>query len=810
MKHAIRVLSREKAFAVFAVLILAFGIGAVSTLFSVVDGVLLQPLAYTDPGRLYAIAESAPQIAKAYPKLPLNSAHFHYWLEQCRSCQQAALVQPASFTLTGQGEPERIEGAACTWQLFHVLGIRPQLGRTFLESDDRPSDNQYIVITDALWRRRLNADPNAVGKSLNLYGKPHVIVGVLPADFRFPSAAQLGSVILYPAHAEIFKPLGIDWPKQRPTEGFNYSGVVRLRPGATQAAAQAEMTAAVAEAGRLMKTELKALLTPLHEQVTGSSRDALLLLFGAVCAVLLIVCVNVGNLMLVRAGGRLREAAIRRALGAGTFQLLRPLLAESLLLAFAGGALGVVLANVGVRLLAVAAPIDIPRMDEVRVNAATLLFSFGASALCGILCGLWPALGLTRSEAADAFKGGARGGTETLAKLRAREWLVGFEVALSTVLVASAALLGVSFLEVLNVRRGFESGRVLTADLTLPDSRYHTDELKAGFDRQIIDRLESLPGVESAALISSLPLAAQSWGDMISREGDTRPMLERPLANFRFVSPHYFAAMGIALRSGRAIAESDRSHRVAVISHSAALRAFPGEDPVGKRIRNGDARKDWVDVIGVVDDVRSESLEKQPPLIVYVPYWEGKYWQGGVWGNLTYLIRTTREPEAMAGAFRRAVHELDAELPVANLRTMEQIVSGSVGRRRFQTLLAGGFGLAALLLACLGIYGVISYTVTRRTNELGIRMALGARAGEVALMVLRQGMAPVIGGLLTGVAVALWSAGLLAGMVYGIGARDPRTIGAVAALLLAVAAAACWIPARRASRIDPAGALRYE
>ena len=287
-------------------------------------------------------------------------------------------------------------------------------------------------------------------------------------------------------------------------------------------------------------------------------------------------------------------------------------------------------------------------------------------------------------------------------------------------------------------------------------------------------------------------------------------MIERPLAHFRFISPHYFSAMGIALREGRTIAETDRNRKVAVISESAARRVWPGEDPVGKRIHNGDDAKSWVEVVGVAADVRTESLEKQAPLLVYVPYWDGAYWQGNVWGNETYLIRTASEPAAMTGAFRRAVRELDAELPLANVRTMQEIVSDSVGRRRFQTLLAGVFASAALLLACLGIYGVISYGVARRTNELGIRMALGAQSSEVALMVLRQGMAPVIGGLLLGVAASIAAAQMLGSLIFGVGARDPWTISAVSTLLLAVAAAACWIPARRASRIDPAGALRYE
>jgi predicted permease len=811
MKHAIRVLAREKAFTCFAVLTLALGIGAVTTISSVVHGVLLRPLAYTDPGRLYAASEFAAQFATSYPRLPVNAAHFNSWQKQCRSCLAGAILQPASFNLTGEGEPERVDGVQCSWQLFHVLGIRPQLGRTFVESDDQPGANRYVVITDSLWRRRLNADPNVIGKSIRLYGEPHVVTGVLSPDFRFPAGDQFGAILVFPKHTEIFKPLGVNWAKSRRIGSFNYSAVVRLRPGATPERAQSEMTAAIADAGQEMKTELKAFLTPLHDQVTGGSREALWLLLGAVGAVLLIVCVNLGNLMLVRASGRLREAAIRRALGAGVAQLFRPIMTESLLIAFIGGAFGVLLAQVGVRLLVSVAPIDIPRLDEVRVNTATMLFALCISAGCGILCGVWPALRLTRSQAADALKSGSRSATEGRSKLRAREWLVALEVALSTVLLVVASLLGVSFLRLMNAERGFDVERILTADLTLPGSRYPKDEQKAAFHQQTIDRLETLPGVKSAALISSLPLKAQIWGDVVSKEGEARPMIERPLAHFRFISPHYFDVMGIALRRGSIAAEGDRARKVAVISESVAQKVWPGEDAIGKRIRKNDEPKTpWVEVIGVVADVRTVSLDKQPPLIVYVPYWDGTYWQGGVWGNATYLLRTAQDPSAMAGAFRNTVRNLDSELPLANVRTMREIVSESVGRRRFQTLLAAVFAVSALLLACLGIYGVISYGVDRRTNEMGIRMALGAQPSQVAGMVLRQGMQPVLGGLLLGVLGSLWAGQLLSSLIYGIGARDPGTICAVMIVLSGVAAAACWIPARRASRIDPASALRYE
>ena len=366
-----------------------------------------------------------------------------------------------------------------------------------------------------------------------------------------------------------------------------------------------------------------------------------------------------------------------------------------------------------------------------------------------------------------------------------------------------------SFFRVTNVERGYSVDRILTADLSLPSSRYETDNQRILFHQRALEQIETLPGVRSAGLISSLPLKAQVWGDTISKEGDTRPRAERPGAHFRFVSERYFETMGIALRQGRFPTSRDRSHKVALVSESAARKVWPGENPLGKLLRN-DPRPEWVEVIGVVADVRTDSLEKQPPMMVYVPYWDGAYWQGGVWGNATYVIRTSQDPSTMANAVRSAMRKLDAELPLANVLTMREILSESVGSRRFQTLLAGVFAGAALLMACLGIYGVISYSVTRRTNEIGIRIALGAQAPQVSMLVLRQGIQPVLGGLVVGVAAALAAGQLISSFLFGTEPRDPAAISAVVVMLLLVAAVACWAPARRASRIDPMAALRNE
>jgi putative ABC transport system permease protein len=462
-----------------------------------------------------------------------------------------------------------------------------------------------------------------------------------------------------------------------------------------------------------------------------------------------------------------------------------------------------------VKLLVATAPVDLARLDEVHVSAATLVFAFCLSAGCGVLCGLWPALRATSVEPADALRSASRSVTEGRARVRSREWLVGLEVALSTVLLVAAALLGLSLLRLSDVEPGYGVDHILTADLALPEATYRKDEQRALFHERALEKLEALPGVQSAGLISSLPLKTQSWGDVINKEGATLPRALRPKAEFRFISEHYFETMGIGLRAGRFPASRDHAHKVVVVSASAARSVWPGENPIGKRLRN-DPRTDWAEVIGVAADVRSENLETQPRLMVYVPYWDGAYWQGSVWGNATYVMRTWQDPAAMANALRSAMRELDPQLPLENVLTMREIVSKSVSRRKFQTLLTCVFAGAALLLACLGIYGVISYSVARRKVEVGVRIALGAQASQVSMLVLRQGIRPVLGGLGAGIAGALAAGRFLASFLFGTPAHDPAAISAVVLLLLLVALAACWTPARRAARIDPMVALRDE
>ena len=810
MRYALRILGREKGFSVFVILSLALGIAAVTTIFSVVDSVLLKPLPYAEPQRLFTVSESLPRITQIPPRIPVNGAHFHTWRTQDRLCSELALLDPRSFNLTEGGEPERIGGVATTWELFRLLGVQAQLGRTFTADDETRDGGRVVVLADSLWRRRFDARSDVIGRSIRLDDELYTVIGVLPADLHFPRGDQLGVVPLA-ERVEIFKPLVLDWASLSQVGSFNYLSLVRLKPEATAEEAESEMALLLSDVAAKMHTDLEVRLTPLADEINGRSASALWFVMAAVGTVLLILCVNLGNLMWVRAGSRLQDAAIRRALGATRVQLLRPILAQSLLLSLAGCVGGVLLASVGIELVVRTAPVDIPRIDEIGFEPAAWFFALVVSVGCGVFCGLWPVWRSARAQPLDALRGSARRTTEGGARLRARAWLVGLQVALSTTLLVTASLLGISFLRLIHVDRGYSGDRVLSTRLNLPRSRYPNDESRLLFDQRLLERLRTLPGVRSAALVSALPLTGEHWGDLINEDGDTRPPIERPSANFRFVSPHYFDAMGIRLVAGRAPSEADQSHRVAVVSENVARQVWPGEEPLGKRIkRTDDAEAAACEVIGVVEDVRAVRLDQQPPLMVYVPYWDGPYWQGGIQRGATYVMQTSGDPRSMVPAFRDAVRQVDPELALGEVRTMQQVLDDSVGQRRFQMMLVWVFAASALLLACLGIYGVVSYTVSRRAREMGIRMALGAQSAGLSLLVVRQEMRPVVVGLAAGVLGALGVGRLIESLLFGVGAHDPTTVAAATLFLAGVAAVACWIPARRASRVDPAAALHQE
>jgi len=807
--YALRALRKDRGFALTAILILALGIGAQAAVFSLVNGILLRPLAYRDPALLFTIEEVIPQVTSSYPQLPVNGGHYVAWVNRCTSCDSIALFDYdlTDLNMSGTGEPERLASERVTSNYFSVLGIGAQVGRTFTDEEGQLGHEKVAVISDALWHKKFGGQASAIGRTVTLNDQAYTVVGVLPASFRAPAWQALGEPMR--ENLDVFRP----WPLKKEGEwesmgSFDYGAVLRLKPGTTEAQTKAELNVIQGQiAAKLTgdeKVDLLVKLTPLQGIETREARSGLLLLLGAVGAVLLIVCVNLGNLMLARALGRTREAAVRIALGASRARVLRGVLAESLLLALAGAVLGIGVAEGLVRLLVSIAPADLPRLAEVRMDWRVLAFSLAAAAISGVFFGLFPAWRMTRVDPQEAMRSGSRGSTEAGGKIRLRELLVSVEVGLSCLLLIVAGLLLASFGRLMGVDKGFEAQHVMTAQIAPSRPRYDDDMKRKKLYKDILAKLQTEPGVVAAGMISILPLNGQLWTDLISLPGDTRPLLARPLSPYRPVSPDYFRAMGIRTIEGRTVSDSDEPRRLAVISEHTAHEVWPGQDAIGKRFKRGDPEEEPFEVIGVVADVRANSIAEAPGLMVYVPYWYKAP------SSASFAVRTTGDPTAMAGAMRAAVWSVDSQLPVSSVETMLRVEDRSLSQKRFQTALLVVFAGSALLLAALGTYGVLAFSVARRTNEIGIRMALGAQPGSILAMVMRSGLAPVAIGLVVGVAAALAVGKLVAGMLFGVSPYDWKTIAAVLILMVVTAMIACVIPARRATRVDPLNALRYE
>ncbi|MGO8734778.1 MAG: ADOP family duplicated permease [Terriglobia bacterium] len=806
VRFGLRMLRKSPGFTAIAILTLALGIGANTAIFSMVNSVLLRPLAYREAQQLYLVREIIPELSQTYPTLPANLPNFRVWQRECHSFAEVAIVTSSGATMTGYGEAEDLYGGLASANLFDVLGIVPQLGRTFLPQEDTPGKDHVVMLTNAFWRARFQGDPKIVGRSITLDGRPFQVVGILPASFRFPKGDQFGALTGFPLRTDYFKPLGLD-PKQfSPLGEFDYAAIARLKPGTGVGQALAELNVIQARIAKDAKqgVGLRAEIIPLESQVVGPARRGLLLLLGGVGAVLLIVCLNLANLLLVRVPGRVREAGIRTALGASRARLARQLLTESALLAILGGVLGIGLAYFGLRWLVAVAPANLPRIDEVHVDARVLWFTVFLSMLTGILFGALPAWRVAHAEPQQALKAGAVTITEGRPARRLRESLIGFEVGVGTLLLIIAGLLTTSMVRLLGVDKGFTTEHVLAVDVSLPPQSYTKPEQKEGFYDNVLARVRALPGVKSAGWINRLPLEGQEQVDAINVPGRSTKDLQAPIANYRLVTPGYFQSMGIALRQGRLIEQADRDRHVAVISESVAKKVWPGENPLGKQFHPGDDDKPLSEVIGVVADIRTVALDEPPLLMVYLP-------AGPASRNYASLVvRTAIAPSALASAVRGAILSVDSGVPIRHLRPMSEIVSESVGVRRFQLGLASLFAIFALLLSALGIYGVVGYSVARRRQELGIRMALGAQASELRNLVLLQGMSPVVVGWAAGVMAALAAGGLIRGLLFGVTAQDPLTVAGVTLVVLVTAALACYIPARRAMKVDPMVALRYE
>jgi putative ABC transport system permease protein len=807
LRYGLRMLGRSPGFTAVAVLTLALGIGANTAIFSVVNSVLLRPLAYRQPQQLYLIQVIWPQLSKFYPLLPANLPGFRIWQKECHSFEGIAIADGVSADMTGAGEPAEIHGVRASANLFGVLGIRPALGRDFLPQEDEPGQGRVVVLTYPFWRTHFDSDPAVVRRTITLDGAPYLVAGVLPPTFHFPP--QLGQLMVFGQKLDFFEPLNGPRDDEQDLVGeFDFAAIGRLKPGVSPDEALAELNVVQAQIARQAKDAgvgLKAAIFPLEKEVTGSARQGLLLLLAAVGAVLLIVCVNLANMSLARVPGRMRESAIRSALGATRWQLYRRMLAESLLLGTMGGAAGIVLGSFGVRWLVRSAPPGLPRLGEVHMDARVVAFAVILSVVAAVLFGTLPAWRAARNNPLEALKSGGAATGESRGARRLRETLIGFEVGMTTALLIIAGLLATSLFHLLRVDPGFATESVLTAQVDLPPQRYSAPAARLHFYNSLLDRLRSLPGARSAGWVGELPLSGETHVTAIDvPPGSPTP----PPANFRAASPDYFAAMGIPVIRGRVFNESDRGRNEVVVSESVARRLWPGQDPIGRTCLAYWGPKKEEQVIGVVGDVRTVKLDEAPVMMVYVPDWFGG--MGHIPKSAGIVVRTSREALGLAAEVREAIHQTDSEVPVVDLRPMTKIISESVAPRRFQMLLAVLFASFALFLASLGIYGVIAYSVEQRRRELGIRAALGAQFPDLWRMVLRQGMTPALAGLVTGVGASALGGRLVKSLLYGVSPADPVTLAVVAFVVLIVALAACYIPARRAAKVDPMVALRYE
>jgi predicted permease len=808
VRYAARTLRRAPVFAAAAILTLALGIGATTVIFSVVDHVVLRPLAFREPDRLVIARVVVDELRDTYPSMPANAMHVDLWRRECTVCSGVAALRSAGVTLTGDGGPERLAGVLASANLFSVLGTPAQRGRLLASGDDQPGSGNVVVLSDAFWRRQYGADPDIVGETITLNDRPYVVIGILPGGFRLPKGHELGDLTSLPPAVDVYIPLVFTPERIQQGGSFDYAAILRLRPGVSMEQAQEQLDAI--EVGLVERLggerAMRALLVPLREQVVGDAGHALLLLLAAVGAVLLIVCVNLAMLLLARNAARLRESAVRVALGAGRGRLVRQAFAESLLLAIVGGVLGILLAYWGLAALLGTAPASLPRLAEIRLDGRVLGVALLLSIAVGLVFGVLPALRFGRVDPGEVLKAGGRTLTAGRHGARVRAALVAMQVGLSAVLLVSAGLFLVSFVRVLDVDRGFDAQRVLALDVFLPRVGYDSAARRVQFYEQAVARLSALPGVTASAVTNKLPLEGETWVDGLMPPGRAARSGEEISANFRFVSPDYFGALGIPIRRGRTFARSDGGRPVIMLSEQAARALWPGEDPIGKQVGNGNFG--MREVIGVAADVPTTSLEDARSVIAYLPQLVDPEW--AVDWSATLLVRTDGQPTTLAPGARRALRELDPKVAIASVRTMEQVLSSTLAQRRFHLLLLVLFAAAALGTASIGIYGVIAHSLAQRTGEIGVRMALGARPRDIRRLVLREGLTPAALGLAGGLAVALLLGRAFQSLLFEVRPGDPRTLGAVSLVLLSVAAVACYVPARRATAGDVSRALRLE
>lgn len=805
IQYGVRMLIKNPGFTIVSVLALALGIGANTAIFSVVNTVLLRPLPYKEPDRLVYVLRTQPPIMRG----PISRPDFLEWQSQQKVFQAIAALYPDTFNLTGRDEAERIRGTRVTDDFFSLFGVAPARGRYLLPADNQAGAGRVAVISYGMWQRRFGGDSKLIGQTVTLNGEAYTVVGVAPQGFDFPGRSDIWTPALL--------------AEDKRDRGSNYLRVIaRLKDGVSTEQAQAQMNQVASSQAQQYPdsdTNLSVTISQLLEEQVRGIRAVLLILLGAVAFVLLIACANVANLLLARATARQKEIAVRTALGASRMRIIRQLLTESILLALLGGGLGILLATWGINLLVALAPANIPRIADVSIDHWVFGFTLLVSVLTGIIFGLAPALQVSKTNLNEVLKEGTRSAA-TLSPHRAsiRNVLIIAEIALSFVLLISAGLLIESVRRLTEVNPGFNPQNLLTANISFPNKALSPeDSTQAGAEKQIQEtaiflaeireRISSLPGVESVGAINDLPVRGNgSVNGDFNIEG--RPKYksgEAPVAEYRLISPEYFNAIGIPILKGRVFTEADKpqSEVPIIINETLARRFFPNEDPVGKRLLVLDEKPH--EIIGVVGDARQWGLDRPPDPEIYFSYTQIAFGP-----DTTLVVRTNVEPASLSEGVRRAVGEVNRDAPVYGIKTMMEVMSDSTAQRRFNTILMTSFAGVALLMAAIGLYGVISYSVLQRSQEIGIRMALGAQAGNVLRMILWQGFKLAFTGVMLGLLAALAITRVLASLLYGVSATDPLTFMGGAIFLTVIALLACYIPARRATKIDPMIALRYE
>jgi putative ABC transport system permease protein len=799
LRYGCRSLLKRPGFTLVAVITIALGIGANTAIFSVVNAVLLRPLPYADSDRLVMVGGPGKDG-------PGNTGYatFLDWRDRNRSFDQMVIIRSGGGTVTGQGEPEIVDGLRVSNGYFRMLGVSPALGRDFKVEEDRPASRFVIMLSHAFWQRRFHSDPGVIGKQLTLSGRPFTIVGVMPQGFEDYLAANLYKP------AAVWSPLGYDVTQNWACRTCQHLRVMgRIKAGATVEQASAEMTALQTQIQRENPKEYanaNVMVMRLQDRFVGGIRPALYLLLVAVGFVLLIACANVANLLLARAASQAREIAIRLALGASRWRIIRQLLTESLALSLLGASAGLWLAMWGTELLMKLNPAPMLKLQDLKIDARALGFTLIVSLLTGVLFGIFPALQSARPDVQLTLKeSGDR--TQSGRQNRLRKLLVVSEIALAMVLLVGAGLLVRSFIRILNVSPGFEQRNLLTLMTQAVGSKYAQEAEVRSFYRNVLERAQAIPGVESAGIVSNLPFGGNY--DMNSFHVEEKPLddpSKAPSAERYGVSLDYLRAMGIPILRGRGFTAQDTESApaVALITQGTARRIWQNEDPIGKRIRLGGSDSPLRTIVGIVGDVNHYGLDVAPNLQAYVPHsqWTDSYMQ--------LVVRASVDPASLTASVRNAIRAVDPDAPVYQIATMRQLISNSVAPRRFTLALLSGFAAIALLMASIGIYGVMSYTVSQRTQEIGVRVALGAQTGDVLKLVVGQGMRLVLAGTSVGLMGAVALTRLMAGMLFGVNATDPLSFGTISLLLISVALLACYIPARRAAKVDPIVALRYE